>query len=264
MKNEKSNDFLGDRMKTYEEITEKILLPRVPICARMDGRAFHSFTKKMTRPYSESFFIAMDETVKALIGEFHSDIGYTQSDEITLIWIPKDINWDPIFGGRIQKMVSNLASFTSVVFNKYIKSLFGSDYAEKNPTFDARVWVVPNIEEAANVLLWRELDATRNSISMAARSIFSHKECLNKNSDELKEMLKSKGIIWDDYPSRFRKGIYFRRTLIKRFLTDSEIEKIPEKYRPHWPIFRHDILPLELSPLIKIEDKVKALFSYDI
>lgn len=180
------SDF-GDRMKIYEQHEAgRRCLPLLPICARLDGRGFSKWTRGLNRPYDQRLSEIMIETTKFLVEESQAKIGYTQSDEISLIFGESEV----FFDGKIQKLVSILASLATAKFNqeattKLINHIIKSGLA----FFDCRIWTVPNQTEAANTLLWRELDATKNSISMAAQHYYSHKELDKKTSSEKQEML---------------------------------------------------------------------------
>lgn len=223
---------LNDRMKYYEKtFIHQQAIKGLPIIARIDGRNFSSFTKNMIKPFDYTFLKCMEETTKHLVKETGANIGYTQSDEITLIWKNnKDGLW---FEGKLQKMVSQLAAQATVAFNHNLGLWFANDkeLKEKFPTFDARVWQVPSDFEASNVLVWREQDAIKNSISMACHSVFSHKEMLNKNSAEKLQMLLDKGIDWNKYKHHARQGIFIKRKVIERPYYAHEIDELPEKHQ---------------------------------
>lgn len=197
------NDSLGDRMKLFEGLTESTLMPYLPILARIDGRAFHTLTRSCKKPYDEEFAEAMQYTAIHLVESFDPLLSYVQSDEISLLFYQKTFLSQMPFGGRVQKLCSVLASAAAVKFNK----VFGSDYE----TFDCRVWQVPNKEEVFNYFIWRERDATRNSILGAADSLLGHKACQGKNTSELQEMMFQKGVNWNDYAAHFKRGTYFRK-----------------------------------------------------
>lgn len=190
-----SKDALGDRMKMYEKAEAgRRFMPGIPIVARIDGRAFHSFTKGLERPYDTALHECMKRTCIALVDKTDANCGYTQSDEITLTWLPSNPETQIWFGGRIAKMTSQLAALATVYFNKYVQELLPEDYANKLPTFDARVWQVPSADEGANTFLWREWDATKNSISMAAHAHFSHKSLHGLSGrDKVDRLLNEKG-----------------------------------------------------------------------
>lgn len=224
-------DDLGDRMKAYEtRETDRRFLPMLPVYARIDGRNFSGFTRGMERPYDERMSRAMVETTKALIEETHPRIGYTQSDEISLVWLGESYDSGIFFDGKIAKMTSVLAGLASACFCRVIHKW--SEYVDRAPHFDCRVFQLPSRTEAANVFLWRELDATKNAISMAARSVYSHKALDHKNGAEMQEMLFEKGINFNDYPPFFKRGTFIRRELERRELTEIERARIPPDHRP--------------------------------
>lgn len=220
---------LGSRMKVYEAVSRGHLMRKMPVIIRLDGKAFHNFTKGMRRPYDDLLRDTMEQTMLYLCQNIQNVVfGYTQSDEITLVLVDyKDIKTDVWFDNQVQKMVSVAASMATMAFNriffKAVEDLLDNnmkawnvadeeyEYAERlsqkqfMAMFDARVFNLP-IEEVANNLIWRQQDATRNSIQMAGQSLFSHKELNGKNNDMIQEMLFQKGINWDNYPVRHKRG----------------------------------------------------------
>jgi len=239
-------DSLGDRMKLYEDMEcGRKFMPRLPVYARIDGRAFSKFTRGMSRPYDESMTAAMIETTRHLVEQTNATIGYTQSDEISLMW-----HENVFFDGRIQKMTSQLAAIASVYFLKEAQNHWPQKVKTKLPTFDARVFQLPSIEEAINCFVWREWDATKNSISMAAQSVYSHKELMNKNSSQKQDMLFEKGINWNDYPISFKRGTYVKRILVDKEIDDKTWAKIPEDKRPESKVVKRSIIrALCLDPI---------------
>lgn len=258
------SDSLGDRMKMYERSEAgRRLMPLLPVIARIDGRAFHSFTNGMRRPFDPEFSAAMIETTVALIEETNACIGYTQSDEITLAWHSTDLKSQIWFDGRVCKMVSQLAAHATLQFFQAITHRM-PQYASKLPTFDARVWNVPNRTEGANVFVWREWDATKNSVSMAASALYSGTELHGKNGSEKQELLFQKGVNWNDYPSYFRRGTYVqRRTVVKPF-TAQEIERLPPKHEartnPGLLVERSEIRVLDLPPITSVVNREAVIF----
>ncbi len=171
------SDNFGDRMKRYEKAESgRRFMPLLPVYARLDGRSFSKFTKGFGRPFDKRMTSVMIDTAKYLVNETHALIGYTQSDEISLVWYSDSIDSQIFFDGKIQKMVSVLASLATVMFNEccQMNSLQNAAVSMR-PIFDCRVFQLQNKMEATNALLWREQDATKNAISMAARSMFGHK-----------------------------------------------------------------------------------------
>lgn len=257
---------LSDRMKLYENlgVAGQMLIPNLPVCVRIDGKAFHSWTRGCERPFDARLQMLFDETTKALIEETDAIIGYTQSDEITLIlWNRGNSESKVYFDGRVSKLTSVLASMATAHFNARVPLLM-REKADSLAFFDCRVWNVPTPQEAVNCLIWRELDATRNSISMAAQSLYSHKQLHAKNTSAMQELIWQKGINWNDYPSRFKRGGYFRRQVIKRKFSTSELEALPPQHDarkdPDLIIIRQIIGRVEFPPLLKITNRVEVIF----
>ena len=217
----KEKDLFGDRMKFYENQTCGIkLLPLIPVIARLDGKGFSKFTKGLKRPYDERLSMLMIELTKYLVKETNANCGYTQSDEITLMWYVDDPKSSIYFDGRYFKMVSDLSAMASVFFNKKLNDYL-PEKSDKWPRFYCRVFNVPTLDEAVNTFLWREKDATKNSITMAASSFYSHKQLDKKNGSEKQEMLFEKGVNWNDYPAFFKRGTYVqRKRILRKFTTD--------------------------------------------
>ena len=233
------NDELGKRMKEfYEQVPKFRLYRRTPVAIRIDGKAFHTFTRGFQKPFDEVLIKSMQETMKYLCENIQGCVlGYTQSDEITLILVDyKHLNSDAWFNYEIQKMCSIAASMATMAFNK----LFYSNYQEwkektfplnymghmaapyceedfrldeayvkainKGAMFDARCFNIPK-EEVTNLVYWRQLDATRNSIQMVGQANFSHSELQNKSCNMIQDMLhEEKGINWNDFPTHQKRG----------------------------------------------------------
>lgn len=258
------SDDLGDRMKMYEaRETERFLMPRIPVYARIDGRGFSKFTKHMTRPYDIAMSALMELTTIDLVEKTNATIGYTQSDEISLVWHAADPKSELFFRGKVQKMTSVLAGLATASFMYHLSRSMYAGTLERLPHFDARVFSLPTKEEAVNALMWRQLDATKNAISMAARSKFSHKKLQNKSGAEMQEMLfQEHGINFNNYPAFFRRGLFARRELIHRQMTDAEYQAIPEPYRPEpsTPVIRSHTKTFDLPPLNKVRNRVEVIF----
>jgi tRNA(His) guanylyltransferase len=253
---------LGDRMKLLEQVEAgRRFMPLLPVNCRMDGKGFHKWTSDLERPYDERLTKLMVETSRRLAEETDAKIAYCQSDEISLILYSDNYNSQIFFDGKIQKIVSVLASLTTGIFNSLVPQFF----SEKRPVafFDARAWNTPNKTESVNNLIFREQDASRNSVSMAAQKYFSHKMLQGKTCFEMQEMLfHEKGINWNDYPAYFRRGTYIQRRKVTRTFTEEELLKIPEKYRPGKDETRErtDVMILDLPPLAKIVNREEVVF----
>lgn len=252
-------DKMGDRLKYYEGIEAgRVLIPHLPICVRVDGRAFHTFTRGMKRPYDVDMSNAMIDTMKYLVEKTDACIGYVQSDEISLILSDEK---DPMFGGRVQKLTSVIASMATAMFNLVIHRSFPDKPLAE---FDCRVWNVPNRTEAANTILWREFDATKNSISMAARAYYSDKQLLGKNSSEKQDMLMEKEVNWNDYPVFFKRGTYARRIVVQRKMTPEELANLPEHHEarknPDLIVTRNEIKDIYMPVFSKVTNREAVIF----
>ena len=259
------DDALGDRMKMYEAAeSERRFMPLLPIMARIDGRCFSSFTRGMERPFDRQFSAAMIETTMELMEETNACMGYTQSDEISLAWHSTSIKTQVWFDGRIAKMTSQLGAQATLIFYRIVSGGFLRDYAERKPTFDARVWQVPNRTEGANVFLWREWDATKNSTSMAASHYYSPKELHGKNGSDRQEMLHQKGINWNDYPSFFKRGTYVQKRIEATPFSVEELDRLPPKHEaranPGLLVERSVLRLLDLPPLGTITNREAVIF----
>lgn len=253
-------DTLGDRMKSYEaRESERRFLPMLPVIARIDGRNFSSFTRGMDRPWDQLMTDCMLRTTEALIEETHARIGYTQSDEISLVWQSERSDQSIFFDHRVAKMTSVLASYATAAFTYAMMNLM-PQRIDRLPHFDCRVFQVPSRTEAANVFLWREQDATKNAISMAARSVYSHKECDHKIAPEMQEMLFAKGINFNDYPAFFKRGTFIRRSTVERDLTVEDLARIPEKHRPGGPVIRGCIARLDMPRFGSVMNREAVIF----
>lgn len=257
-------DDFGDRMKGYEgaEAMRK-LMPLLPIMVRLDGRAFHTFTRGMARPYDHEFHGLMCETTMHLVKETNAVLGYTQSDEISLVILPQG-KAEPYFGGRIQKICSILAASCSVKFNWELSRVY-PDLGDKFPIFDARVWNVPTLQEAANTILWREQDAAKNSISSAANAYFSHKSLHGLDSKQKQEKLfQEKGINWNDYPDGCKHGYFIKRVVTSKPFTTEELASLPPKHEahknPNLIITRSKYSLVEMPKLSSIQNLPDVLF----
>ncbi len=204
----------------------------------------------------------MIETTRYLVQEMMPLVGYTQSDEITLAWYePTQSSSDYVFDGRFQKIASVLAGLTSAKFCQLVADHLPSKLNE-TPHFDCRVWQVPTLQDAADVFIWREDDATKNSITMAAGAYYSDAELRGKNSGIKQELLWQKGVNWNDFPSFFKRGTYLQRRTFDRTLTDDERARIPEAHRPPpgATFQRTQVVELELPPVRKIANLSAVLF----
>lgn len=193
---------LGDRMKRqYEDRTRYFLPRRTFTIVRVDGKAFHSYTRHCERPFDVRLMEDMDLTALALCRDIQgAQLAYVQSDEISVLLTDfATITTDAWFDGNLQKIVSIAASVATVEFNAL-------RLAEGRALFDARAFTIPDRTEAMNYLIWRQQDATRNSLQMAAQAVYSHREMHGRSTKDMHEMLHAKGINWDAYPVGCKRG----------------------------------------------------------
>ena len=191
---------LGDRMKrNYENISRHYLMRRVPVIIRLDGKAFHTLTQDLKKPFDSDFRDAMEKTAIKLISEIQgAKFAYVQSDEISILVTDYDnLETDAWFAYNIQKMVSISAAVASVTF---------SNSFHKHPAyFDSRAFNISR-EEVVNYFIWRQLDWIRNSIQMHAQSLYLHNELIGKKEDELHQLIFLKGENWNNNEPRFKNG----------------------------------------------------------
>lgn len=232
------NDALGTRMKVYyEQVPKYRLMRRTPVAIRIDGKAFHTFTRGFAKPFDEVLGNAMVRTMEYLAKNIQGCVfAYQQSDEITLLLIDyQTLDTCAWFDYEVQKMCSISASMATMAFNKYFaeevatwrsrqwndprhtdpewwaqQDKLYSLYCEKvsiGAMFDSRVFNIPK-EEACNLIYWRQVDAARNSVQMAARAQFSHSQCQDKTCAQLQDMLMlEKSINWNNYATRWKRGV---------------------------------------------------------
>lgn len=250
---------LGDRVKYFESLQTTVMLDEdQPICVRIDGKNFSTYTKHLKKPFDERLSKIMISTMNHLVEKSQAKLGYTQSDEISLVFFKTDENQEMFYAGKIQKLASILASMATAKFAQEISKVTGiPEKADDLALFDCRIWNVPTLYDAAEVFAWRQDDAIKNSISMAAYANFSHNSLQEKNSRTKIEMLAEKGIVWDDYPEFFKSGTYAKRTLVNVPMTD-EMRKFPSNkdkesfVRTDIVNFHHERLSRASTPIDEI------------
>lgn len=247
------NSSLAQRMKDYESVSKIKLMKRCPVIIRMDGKAFHTFTRGFQKPFDEVLSKSMQETMKYLCENIQGCVfGYTQSDEISLVLIDyKKLNSSAWFDYNGQKICSIAASMTTMAFNKVFKKnvdVLLWEYknsfvpqcvelqkeiakyhntllkaVEKGAMFDARCFNLSK-EEVTNNIYWRQLDATRNSIQMLGQANFSHEELQDKTCNDIQDMLMvKKGINWNNLPTYQKRGSCCIKDPTSSWIIDKEI-----------------------------------------
>ena len=204
-------DSLGDRMKTnYESVPNIKLTRRMPMIIRLDGKAFHTFTKKFDRPFDVELADMMVEVTKYLVENIQGcKLGFQQSDEISLLVTDYDtLKTDSWFDKKVLKMTSIAASMATMKFQQLLNDgwINKDKLITYDAMFDARVFTIPK-EEVCNYFIWRQQDATRNSIQMLGQAHFSHNQLHKKSCSNIQDMLMEKhNINWNDVPTRFKRG----------------------------------------------------------
>ena len=272
-------DSLGDRIKeNYENRSKNYLTRRTPVIIRLDGKAFHTFTKGFKRPYDEILHNTMNDTMKYLCENIQGcKLGYTQSDEITLLLTDYDtLTTDAWFDYNVQKICSVSASMATMAFNMFFRFYVVNEVfdfteeltpdgefnpndkndalrslwevhkkaLEKGAMFDSRCFNIPE-SEVTNCFIWRQQDATRNAIQMLGQSNFSHKELHGKSCSDIQDMLMTqKGINFNDMPTEFKRGVCCVRKNTTNVIAFGQVVDTIE--RSHWvldkeiPIFTQD------------------------
>jgi tRNA(His) 5'-end guanylyltransferase len=255
-----NKDSLGDRMKQYESIPRISLMRRNPVIIRIDGKAFHTFTRGFQRPFDKILIESMQKTMKYLCENIQGcKLGYCQSDEISLLITDYEtINTAAWFDYQVQKMCSIAASMATLVFNRVFGKLVSEhlswhDYnnyevalhkaKEVGAMFDARVFSIPK-EEVCNYFIWRQQDATRNSIQMVGQANFSHKELQNKSCDKIQDMLMlERNINWNDFDTVKKRGSCCTKTgkhTVVNLQTNEQVERLTWEIDTEIPIFTQD------------------------
>lgn len=210
----KTKDSLGDRMKSfYENVTRYFLPRRTHTIIRIDGKAFHTYTKGLKRPFDSGLVNDMDETAKYLCENIQgAKFGYVQSDEISILVTDYDtIKTGAWFEGNVLKITSISASLATAIFNSLRRTRFEEqkDGFMRPPMlalFDSRPFTISAPHEVKNYFLWRQQDCVRNSISSVAQSLYSHTELNGKKCNEMQEMIFQKGINWGKYDAGLKRG----------------------------------------------------------
>ena len=242
------HDDLGTRMKEYEKRNQYYLQKRTPVAIRVDGRSFHTFTKGFQRPFDKILIKTMQETAKYMCENIQgAKFAYVQSDEITIILVDYDtLKTDCWFNYRTDKLCSISASMATMAFNKFFEKNVADGYEHrydvkdecsmpydlyktytnainKGAVFDARCFNIPK-EEVTNLIYWRQLDASRNSIQMVGQANFSHKELQNKSCNDIQDMLMlQKNINWNDFPTYQKRGSCVVKSDERETITEDNI-----------------------------------------
>jgi len=246
-----------------KNFSPEIMIPTLPVIIRIDGNNFSKWTKGLEKPFDGALTDLMVETTKFLVKETGAIIGYTQSDEITLILYSADKKSSLYNDGKKQKILSKLSSKLTPYFNEKRKTFLPKH--DKIATFDCRIYQTPTLHDACVQLLWRENDATKNSISMLAESLFPYKVLENINGNEKQDkMMKEKGVNWNNLDTKFKRGSYIKRIKTSKPFTAEELKSLPPRHNAHKDpnliIERNVISQVDLPIFNKITNKVDVVF----
>jgi tRNA(His) 5'-end guanylyltransferase len=267
-------DALGDRMKSNYEDRTRISLPRRGYTIiRIDGKAFHTYTKGLRRPFDFDLIDDMDETAAYLCKNIMgAKFAYVQSDEISILITDfEDEGTQAWFDNNLQKMASVSASMATAIFNKlrmdrYLKNLHVIERKSvtdkryetepKLAMFDARVFQIPQRVEVENYFIWRQQDATRNSISSVAQSLYSPKQLHGVKTDGMQELIFQAGTNWNDFSAREKRGGIIRKiekTFVKKDTTVKE--SVNTVVIPESSIYKRSVWELDVDTPIFTQDR---------
>lgn len=255
---------LEDWCKWLEKnFSPEIMIPTLPVIIRFDGNNFGNWVKGLEKPFDKKLSQLMIETTEMLVKETNAVVGYTQSDEITLILYSSDRKKSIYNDGKKQKILSKLTGKCTPFFNERRKTLLPKH--NKIANFDCRIYQVPSLYDATLQLLWRENDATRNSISMLAQHYFSHERLNKVNTSEMQDMLMlEKGLNWNDLEVKYKRGTYIKRVVTSKPFTKEELDKLPPRHNAHKNpdliITRSIVTEIEYPIFNKITNKEDVIF----
>ena len=264
---------LYERMKGYEACYDAKVPSRTYVVIRLDGKGFSKYTKMFDKPFDDKLSNVMDAATVELCKYLNPKFAYTQSDEISLFFTDiENIDSELIFDGKVQKLCSISASKVTQAFNKkmlqiitafkyppeeLVQRIMSGDLPEIDAVFDSRVFIIPDYREVSNYFVWRQQDCTRNSVSMAADVLVGKGATMGKNNAEKQEMMFEKGVNWNDYLTKYKRGTVIKKQIIYIDGQDGE-PVMRSKWLPDYntPIFTQE--KEYLYNLIPTIDKIIA------
>jgi tRNA(His) 5'-end guanylyltransferase len=257
-------DGLGEWCKWLEKnFSPEIMIPTLPVIIRLDGNNFSKWTKSLNKPFDENLTSLMIDVTKFLVKETNAIVGYTQSDEITLILYSDNRKSSIYNDGKKQKILSKLTGTCVSYFNEKRKEYLPNH--NKIANFDCRIYQTPTLNDACSQLLWRENDGTRNSILNLGLSQFSHNAIFGLKTNEIQDkLILEKGINWNDLLVKYKRGSYIKRIKTSKPFSKDEIESLPINHQarknPDLVIERNIISEIEYPIFNKIENRVDVIF----
>lgn len=255
---------LGDWCKWLEKnFSPEIMIPTLPVIIRFDGNNFSKWTKGLNTPFDSKLHELMVDTTKFLVEETNACVGYTQSDEITIILYSDNRKSSIYHEGKKQKILSKLTAKVTQFFNNRRIEILPNH--NKLAIFDSRIYQCPSKEDAVAQILWREHDAIKNSIAMLTQSIFSHKSLDKLNGNQMQnKLMVERNINWNDLLDWQKRGTYIQKIVTSKKLTENEIKKLPPLHNAHKNpkliTQRRIINEINMPILNKIENKVDVIF----
>lgn len=255
---------LGDWQKWLEKnFSPEIMIPTLPVVIRLDGNNFSSWSKKLTKPFDSNLTDLMVDLTKFLVNETNAVIGFHQSDEITLILYSDDRKSSIYNDGKKQKILSKLTGKAVQYFNEK-RPLYLPTH-NKVANFDCRIYQTPTLHDACMSLQWREHDATRNSIQMLGRSVYSDEEIFKLNTSQIQhKLMLEKNINWNDLDARFKRGTYVRRVKTSKPFTELELKTLPPNHNAHknanMVIERNIISVVDMPIFSTVVNKIRVVF----
>jgi tRNA(His) 5'-end guanylyltransferase len=255
---------LSDWCKWLERnFSPEVMIPTLPVIIRLDGNNFHNWTKGLDRPFDKNLNQLMTEVTKALVEETNAVVGYTQSDEITLILYSADKKSSIYNDGKKQKILSKLTGKCVTYFNE-LRKVYLPEH-DKIANFDCRIYQAPSLHDACLQLLWRENDATKNSVAMLAQSLFSHKDLQGLHGGQMQDkMMLEKGVNWNDLEPKYKRGTYVKRIKTSKPFTPEELNQLSPNHNAHRNpdliIERNVVSVVDMPIFSKIENRVDVVF----
>ena len=257
------SDALAQRMRAYEKTFLAKASTDQPCILRLDGRAFHRFTRELPDPFDARLAQLMHATTAYLVEITHAVCGYTQSDEISLVLWARKPGEELYFGGKIHKLISVTAAEATLYFHQAKQTLDLPEQQQQYPVhFDCRFLQVPTPTAAIDYLRWREQEAQRNSVAQLARQHFDRKSLLHKNTEALKSLLRQHRIHWEALPAHAQRGTFFQTQRVE-VPFNATGTALPPKHQGHTQksYFRKQVQALDLAGLHDLADPEQFFFS---